>query len=162
MGGRGRIRAVTLAGFLTTLIVAASVVAAGDVGFKGHRYDAVTGRYTADLGFPVAINSVDSETLTIAKDSTGTLWATWTSGDKVWVNRTQGADTVWGTPYVLATGLDPDDVSAIVAFGGSHVGVMWSDQRSDRFVFAIHDDGAGDGAAAWDVRAVPGVASADD
>ena len=74
------------------------------------------------------------------EDSTGTLWATWTSGDKVWVNRTQGADTVWGTPYVLATGLDPDDVSAIVAFGGSHVGVMWSDQRRDRFVFAIHDD----------------------
>ena len=39
---------------------------------------------------------------------------------------------------------------------------MWSNQRSDRFVFAIHDGGAGDGAAAWDVRAVPGVASADD
>src|SRR5919108_1674321 len=64
-------------------------------------YDAVTGQYTLDDGFPVDVNSAGSETAVIDKDSTGTLWATWTQGGQVFVNHTVGGDdTAWGTPYV--------------------------------------------------------------
>lgn len=63
-----------------------------------YSYSPDTNRYTLDPGFPVAINRFDSESLTIAKDSTGTLWATWTSADRVWVNHTVGADDAWGRP----------------------------------------------------------------
>src|SRR5919197_3403552 len=50
-----------------------------------YSYDGVTGTYSLDPGFPVVINAAKSETLVIDKDSTGTLWATWTQGRPVYV-----------------------------------------------------------------------------
>ena len=50
-----------------------------------------------DGGFPQTINDWSSETLVIDKDSTGQLWATWTRGGSVRVNRTTSGDQTWGT-----------------------------------------------------------------
>jgi hypothetical protein len=104
----------------------------------------------------VMVNAAKSETLVIDKDTTGTLWATWTQGSRVYVNHSVGGnDAVWGTPYVLpgaTTGLTSDDISSIVHFG-SRIGVMWSDQNDGRFHFAMHDDGAPD--RAWTASIVP-------
>src|SRR5919197_829448 len=50
-----------------------------------YSYDGVKGTYLLDPGFPVVINAAKSETLVIDKDSTGTLWATWTQGRRVYV-----------------------------------------------------------------------------
>jgi hypothetical protein len=128
-------------------------------------YDPVTGTYTRDAGFPVQITPYSMETLTLDKDGTGALWATWTQGAKVYVNRTGGNDAVWGTPFALpASGtasLDPDDISAVVAFG-SRIGVMWSNQVVSAMYFAAHDDGAPVGD--WDVSrtAIQGPKSSDD
>jgi len=128
-------------------------------------YTVATGTYVLDAGFPVPINNYSSETLTLDKDSTGILWATWTQAAKVYVNKTTTSDTTWGTPFVLpatgATGLDSDDISAIVSFDGQ-IGVMWSNQVASAMYFAIHSDGAT--GTTWQVSrtAVQGPRSADD
>jgi PKD repeat protein len=108
-------------------------------------YSPATHAYSLDAGFPVQINNFSTETLTIDKDSTGVLWATWAQGSKIYVNSTTAGDAVWGTPFVLpvtgATGLDADDISAVAAFGGNQIGVMWSNQVASAMYFAIHADG---------------------
>jgi hypothetical protein len=105
-------------------------------------YDRSTRTYSLDAGFPVTINNTSVEAITIDKDTSGRLWATWAQNQQVFYNETTtpGVDTVWGTPAVLplpeASHLDPDDISALAAFGkptsqggsGGHIGVMWSNQ----------------------------------
>jgi hypothetical protein len=96
--------------------------------------------YTLDAGFPTTITGQSSESLTIDKDSTGTVWATWTQvsavaggghTSAVYVNSTTGTDDRWGTPSVLpvdGSTVAPDDVSSVVAFGRNRIGVLWSNQ----------------------------------
>jgi PKD repeat protein len=119
-------------------------------------YDPATDSYSRDAGFPVQIENYSTETLTIDKDSTGTLWASWAQGSKIYVNATTAGDAVWGTPLVMptagATGLDPDDISAVAAFRGSRIGVMWSNRVTSAVYFAVHVDGAA--AGTWTVRSV--------
>jgi PKD repeat protein len=129
-------------------------------------YDPATRTYSRDIGFPVQINNYSTETLTIDKDSTGMLWATWAQGTSVYVNATTAGDAVWGTPFVLptsgATGLDADDISAVAAFGGNQVGVMWSNQVASAMYFAVHADGQARGVWVASRTAVQGPNSADD
>jgi PKD repeat protein len=131
-----------------------------------YTYHPTNDTYTRDQGFPVVINNYRIETLVIDKDSTGRLWATWTQGGKVWVNATvcspTCSDTSWGTPFSLAVStIKADDISALIAFGGSHIGVMWSNQNNGTFSFAIHNDGDLD--ASWAVETpVQGSGMADD
>lgn len=130
-----------------------------------YSYDAVAESYTLDAGFPTNINNVSSETLVIDRDSTGKLWATWTQGSQVYVNATTGDDQ-WGTPFVLpaadATGLEPDDISTLVAFKG-RIGVMWSNQSTSKVYFSFHN--AADPVGTWSnsvAVTVPGSGQADD
>ncbi|SIM50377.1 hypothetical protein [Micromonospora cremea] len=129
-------------------------------------YDVATKTYTRDTGFPAQITNYSSETLTIDKDSTGVLWATWTQGSKVYVNNTTGADTIWGAPFVLpvtdAANLSSDDISSVVSFGGTAIGVMWSNQAKSAVYFAEHTDGMP--LSTWNVTrtAIQGPNSADD
>jgi len=128
-------------------------------------YSSTTKSYTLDAGFPATINNVRSETLVIDKDSTGTLWATWIQSQKVFVNRTTGSDTAWGTPFtpnVAGTSVAADDISAVVAFGPGNIGLMWSNQSTSAMYFAVHPDGAAD--TSWDPSrtAVQGPGTADD
>jgi len=115
-----------------------------------YSYDHATRTYSLDSGFPVSINDFMTETLTIAKDSTGKLWATWTQNNQIYVNRTVGDDLLWGTPFVIpVTGanVNADDISSVVAFDGDKIGVMWSNQDDSTFYFAVHLDGQPD--ATW-------------
>ncbi|MGW5668410.1 hypothetical protein [Micromonospora sp. NPDC003776] len=129
-------------------------------------YDTATKTYTRDTGFPAQITNYSSETLTIDKDTTGVLWATWTQGSKVYVNNTTDGDAVWGTPFALpatgATSLDSDDISSVVSFGGARIGVMWSNQVTSAVYFAEHVDGGS--RSTWEVTrtAVQGPHTADD
>ncbi|MFG2045167.1 hypothetical protein [Dactylosporangium sp. NPDC048998] len=131
-----------------------------------YSYTPATRTYSLDTGFPVQIDNYSSETLTIDKDSTGVLWATWTQGSKVYANSTTGSDTTWGTPFVLpvagAANLDPDDISSIVAMGDHKVGVMWSNQVDSAMYFATHADGAAAGTWSATSTALGGPGSADD
>ena len=112
-------------------------------------YNAGSDTYSLDGGFPQTINDWSSETLVIDKDSTGQLWATWTRGSAVRVNRTTSGDQNWGAEFQPAgtTGsMSSDDISTLVSFGGDKIGLMWSRQSGspDSFGFAIHDDSAAD------------------
>ena len=127
-------------------------------------YDAGTDTYSLDLGFPAQINDWKTETLVIAKDGTGQLWATWTQQSQVMVNRTLLSDAAWGVPFVLpgGTGLSSDDISSVIAFSG-RIGIMWSDQTDDQMRFATHDDSALDDTAFGSAEvAVSGSDMADD
>jgi uncharacterized repeat protein (TIGR02059 family) len=118
----------------------------GDSRLLRYSYNSGTASYSLDSGYPAAINSVRAEALTIAKDSTGQLWATWETGGQIWVNRSTTADNVWGTPFVLpgSADVDSDDVSTIIAFGGDRIGVLWSNQDAEVDYFAVHLDSAAD------------------
>jgi PKD repeat protein len=128
-------------------------------------YNSATKSFALDAGFPTIINTQSSESMTLDKDSTGTVWATWTqvSGNStsgftsaVYVNSTVGGDSAWGTPFVLpVAGANPafDDISAIVAFGRNRIGVLWSNQSDDTVYWAVHNDGAAPG----DWRGMPAI-----
>lgn len=125
---------------------AASIVG----GSQLRRYTYAAGSYTLDAGFPVAIPGTGAETTTIARDTTGTLWITYTKSNTTFVAHSLGVDTAWGTPITIGTGLDPDDISAIISFTdstGPSVGVMWSNQVDQKQHFAVHRDGAAE--TAW-------------
>jgi hypothetical protein len=129
-----------------------------------YSYSAATRTYTVDAGFPVTIVSGGMEAIVLDKDSTGALWATWTRGNQVYVNATNGTDTAWGTPFVLpvaGTTVTPDDISAVVSLKGG-IGVMWSNQVDEAMYFAEHHDG--DPATTWAAssKAAQGAKMADD
>jgi hypothetical protein len=139
-----------------------------------YSYDTATGTYSLDNPlppaaphFPVLINSLQTETLVLARDSTGKLWATWMQSGQVWLNRTDitfcpvgvvDPDRCWGTPFSLLRSIanpnlpqtaaaNADDVSTIVAFTdseGPKMGVVWTDQVADAVFFSVHRDGDSD------------------
>ncbi len=114
-------------------------------------YDTAARRYVRDLSYQPVLAGGAVEAVVLDKDSTGRLWLTYTRDNTVFVAHTNGAPgDVWGAPYVLpvtdAATLSPDDISAIVAYGG-RIGVMWSNQNAQAMYFASHADGAPD--SAW-------------
>jgi PKD repeat protein len=57
-----------------------------------------------------------------------------------------------------------DDNSAVIAFGGNKIGLMWSNQSSSNYAmwFAVHQDGASDTTWSAGERALQGPSEADD
>ena len=116
-----------------------------------YTYDAVARKYTLDNGYPVEITSTGTAAITIAKDNTGTLWATYTQGTNVYLTHSTTDDATWRAPYVMpapgASNIKADeDQSAIVAFD-DRIGVMWSNQsdpKDEAMHWATHADGAAD------------------
>jgi hypothetical protein len=122
--------------------------------FLRYSYDPSTSRYSLDEGFPVTITKGGMESITVARDTTGKLWATYAQGEelrRVFVTHTsEKDDSNWVKPFVLplrGTTVSSDDISAIVAFG-SNIGLMWSNQYDESgrsgYYFAIHHDGESD------------------
>jgi hypothetical protein len=108
-------------------------------------YSSSQKRYSLDSGFPVTVTKGKSETLTIAKDSVGRLWVTYVEGSRVKVNWSRTTDLDWGDPTDLpvsttAISTGSDDISAIVAFGGNAVGVVWSNQATVQTYFSYRRD----------------------
>jgi fibronectin type 3 domain-containing protein len=110
-----------------------------------YTYDSTNRRYTLDAGFPVDVTRGTVEALTIAKDSTGRLWVTWVESSIVKINWSRTDDSDWGLPVTLpvdASAVDcvRDDISALIAFGGNKIGVIWSNQATRKDYFAVHRD----------------------
>ncbi|MBK9941935.1 MAG: Ig-like domain-containing protein [Kouleothrix sp.] len=121
--------------------------------FSRFSYSPATQAYTLDSGFPATMMTGSAETLAMDKDSTGQFWITYTQGSKVYVNRTTGSDTSWGTAFVVpgptsATSLNADDISSLVAYtdqDGSSIGVLWSNHNTpSSMYFAHHRDSDAD------------------
>ncbi|MFQ5640887.1 MAG: IPT/TIG domain-containing protein, partial [bacterium] len=116
-----------------------------------YSYNSVSKTYSLDNGFPAVIHTKSMEALTIAKDSSGQLWATWEESQDIMINRTLSSDTDWGTPFRIPTQLSnvsTDEISAVIAFAGNKIGVMWSDQIANTMYFSVHQDSNAD--TNWD------------
>ncbi|AOT03012.1 PKD domain-containing protein [Arthrobacter sp. U41] len=160
----------------THLFIASNVVTSGASASgqpaRLYRFSYSGGAYTLDTGFPATISNNSSETLTIDKDSTGAIWATWTQATSttstVYVNNSQPGGTGWGTPFVVPGAADPnptpDDLSAIVAYRSNKIGIMWTDQATGTAYWATRTDGTSPTAASsWNVQeAVKGNNQVDD
>jgi hypothetical protein len=143
---------------------------------KLYRYSYAGGKFVLDSGFPTTIMNNSSESMTIDRDSTGAIWATWTqvSGNStrgftntVYVNSSAVGGTSWRSPFVIpvaSPNLAPDDISAIVAYGGNKIGVMWSDQLTGTVRWATRTDGTkANSTSSWKLQdAVKGNKLADD
>lgn len=145
-------------------VVTHRFASSGDVKAKVMRFGYAGGVYTHELSASVD-TLTGPEVVTIAKDTTATLWLSWMHSNKIYVTHTAGRDTTWVTPYVIpvaGTTVGSDDLSTIVAFGGK-IGVIWSNQAENTMRFAYHTDGASDsawtGQVAYDL---PGDAEAAD
>lgn len=141
---------------------------------KLYRYSYAGGQYVLDAGFPTTITTNSSESMTIDLDSRGGLWATWTQvagnssagfTNTVYLNYSPNAGATWQAPFVLPTANPnpaPDDISAVVAFGRSQIGVMWSDHLQDTVWWATHKDTDG-ASTGWKVQpALRGRGQSDD
>lgn len=114
-----------------------------------YSYSNATKSFSLDPGFPVTIGDTSTEILVIDKDSTGTLWAVWKQAKRVRFAHTLGSDTSWSAPAILPgsdSDFDTDDICSVIHFG-NRIGVMWSDQVRDSYLFTTHLDGAPD--TAW-------------
>jgi hypothetical protein len=103
-----------------------------------YTYLSSTRAWALVTGFPISLpNPTDSETMVLEQDSSGRLWATAEGGGNANVYYSTSADhRTWSsTPVILRSGLNADDISSVVAFGGNKVGVFWSDQSRWEFGF---------------------------
>ena len=132
---------------------------------RRYSYDANTDKYTL-LGSS-QINNSKVEVLTIDKDSTGRVWASWQEKNRIYMNVTATDGKTWGTPFAHPASLSNvsvDDTSAVIAFDGK-MGVMWSRQvgdATDGMYWSVHTDGAASSAWTDPVAAVKGLRSGDD
>jgi hypothetical protein len=132
------------------------------------RFTYANGTYALNAGFPKSIPGSNQETLTLAKDSTKTLWITYEKNGAIYVSHSLGTDTSWTPEFVLpvsqASSVGDDDISSVIAFAdnaGPAVGVMFSDQTSGTDYFVVHRDGSTD--SQWTVEtALSGGGPADD
>ncbi|MDQ0862473.1 CBM96 family carbohydrate-binding protein [Arthrobacter globiformis] len=114
------------------------------------------------------INNHKVETLSIDKDSTGRVWATWQQSNRIYLNVTATDGRTWGTPFTHPASLgnvSVDDNSALIAFGPGKMGVMWSRQlgdANDGMYWSSHVDGAASTTWTTPVAAVKGLRSGDD
>jgi len=127
------------------------------------RYDAEASAFRLDPDFPVPITETGTNAIVITRDSRDTLWVTYVDQGRVMIAHTLGSDAIW-TPGYQVPGSGQvlgEDISSAVAFGPGRVGVMWSDQATNRMLFVHHEDGADD--ASWSTVEVvaEGVGSAD-
>jgi PKD repeat protein len=128
-------------------------------------YSAGSATYSLDAGFPITILNVSTETFVIEKDSTGTLWATWTQARRPYVAHSTVDDKTWTAGFILpvsGVSLNADDISSLVAVGGNRIGVMWSNQADSHMYFSTHQDGASDATWTASEAATSGSGSADD
>ena len=119
------------------------------------------GTYTAWATRPTAAPiTLDSgvETATIAVDSAGRMWLASDATTDINVRWSDSPYSTWSAPITLATDVNTDDISVVTAMPGNKVGVLWSNQTTQRFGFQVHADGAA--AGTWSADEVPASASA--
>ena len=98
------------------------------------------------------------ETATIDMDASGRLWLALDDKMDVVVRWSDAPYSAWSEPLVLATGMAEDDICALTAFPNGGVGVLWSNQHTQRYGFRFHTEGADP--TDWLPDEVPSAASA--
>ena len=98
------------------------------------------------------------ETATIDIDSTGRMWLATETTSTVETRYSDAPYSSFSGPITLATGINSDDISVVQALPNGTVGVLWSNQNTQRFGFRLHVDGADPNT--WSADEVPASASA--
>ena len=92
--------------------------------------------------FPVSIQlEYSSETATIDIDTSNRMWLVSDDDSEIHVRWSDSPYTLWSNPITLATNILTDDICALCAFPNGSIGVMWSNQKTKRFGFRIHQNG---------------------
>jgi len=107
---------------------------------------------------PSPVSLPDSETATIDIDSAGRMWVASESGTDIVVYYSDSPYSTWNGPVTLASGVNSDDISVVTALPNNTIGVLWSDQVTQRFGFRTHTDGADP--TTWSADEVPASQSA--
>ncbi|MGV3502252.1 MAG: T9SS type A sorting domain-containing protein [Adhaeribacter sp.] len=99
------------------------------------------------------------ETASLAKDGTDRLWIASAGVNNVNVRWSDAPYTTWSAPITLANNVADDDIAAAVYIAAQgKIGVMWSNQTTDRFGFKTHTDGTDP--SLWSADEVPASQSA--
>ncbi len=135
--------------------------------FQGVTSELVSVQYSAALGTyqlwsqrisTVTINlPLTVEIANIEVDGRGRMWLAYDGFTEIYVTWSDAPYQNWSGPITIATGLSTDDTGGIIALPGK-VGVFWSDQKTERFGFKTHLDGADP--SDWSNDEVPGSQSA--
>jgi hypothetical protein len=129
--------------------------------FRTLQFDAAQNTFVPWATQPNLVNiplTKGVETATIAADSTGRLWIASDAKSTIEVRYSDGLHTTWSAPITLATGISSDDISSIIAMPDGTIGVMWSNQKTQRFGFRTHVDGTDPNT--WTADEVPASQSA--
>src|SRR5262245_18453028 len=98
------------------------------------------------------------EAATIDIDSTGRMWTAYDDDThKIQARYSDFPYSTWSSPIALATNVTDDDISSVTVLPGK-IGVMWSNQTTDRFGFRTHIDGTDPNT--WTADEVPASQSA--
>ena len=101
------------------------------------------------------------ETATIDIDANGRMWLASDATNAINVRWSDSPYSTWSSAITLAS-IFPDDICVVTAFdddqGGTKIGVLWSNQQTDRYGFKYHVDGADP--TTWSVDEVPAGQSA--
>src|SRR5690606_18010260 len=81
------------------------------------------------------------QTATIDIDGTGRMWMAYVRNSNVIVRWSDAPYSNWSEQLSLDPGVRSDDVATVVALPGK-IGVLWSNQNTERFGFKTHMDGA--------------------
>jgi hypothetical protein len=99
------------------------------------------------------------ETGTIALDGTGRLWLASDAYTDINVRYSDAPYTSWSGPVTIGAGVSTDDISAVIYMPAlGKIGVLWSNQTTQRFGFKTHSDGQDP--ATWSADEVPASQSA--
>ncbi len=123
------------------------------------QYDAIDNRFELWGQQPNLVNvSLSGQTGTIDIDSTGRLWIASVGKTGVEARYSDGLHTSFSGPITVGAKVGSSDMSSIIAMPNGTIGIFWSDQKTKRFGFSTHEDGAAPNA--WSANEVPGDSAA--
>ena len=106
----------------------------------------VTGSYQPWSSRPASssIALPGSETATVDIDSTGRMWIVSEddSTDSLVAYHGGSPYSTFTGPITIASGIADDDIGVVTALPDNSIGVLWSNQNTERFGFKVHADGA--------------------
>lgn len=124
-----------------------------------------TGNTTWKLNFSTKLvlpeGEFNIETVTIVRDGEQKWWVASAINSSVFVWNSDSAGVNWSHPIPVVSGIADDDICSLVALG-DRVGLIWTDQKSDKLAMKVHIDG--NSADFWEPEEIidSGNKSADD